>query len=412
MDDEQLIAGWKTKQLVEVTNLITCGVAKRPSYVDDGVPFLSARNIKNGEIIWSNYRNVTQDTHTELTKNNKPLIGDILYTRVGSFGEAAIIDKNIELSIFVSLTLIKPKRDILNTFLKYYLNSSFVKELAKKSISSSGVGNLNVGTVRKFPVPLPPLPEQKRIVAILDEAFAGISLAVANAEKNRANARELFESYLNNVFTQKEEEWKEKKLGDFTQSISTGPFGSLLHKSDYVTEGVPLVNPINLINGEIIPDSSKLIDKSTKKRLSNYILNAGDIVVGRRGEIGRCAVVGSEQSGWICGTGCFFIRPLADVNPEFLSHLLRSQTYKKNLESVATGATMKNISNKALSNLIVRLPTIEVQVGILNQISSLELLSQQLDFIYQQKLTALNELKQSILQKAFAGELTRDCDNE
>jgi type I restriction enzyme S subunit len=96
-------------------------------------------------------------------------------------------------------------------------------------------------------------------------------------------------------------------------AISTGPFGSLLHKSDYVDCGVPLVNPINMVNERIVPDSSMLISEATRERLSTYVLEEGDIVVGRRGEIGRCAVVGPAEAGWLCGAGSFFIRPRPSI---------------------------------------------------------------------------------------------------
>ena len=96
-----------------------------------------------------------------------------------------------------------------------------------------------------------------------------------------------------------------------------------------------------------------------------------------------------------------------DVNPDFLAHLIRSNTYRESLESAATGATMKNISNKVLSNLRVRIPSLQKQNEILELLSDLSQQTQHLETIYQQKLTALTELKQSILQKAFAGQLTR-----
>jgi type I restriction enzyme S subunit len=159
---------WVDAKMDDVTELITCGVAKRPDYVPEGIPFLSAKNVKGGQVIWSGHQYVSEETHRALTKNNKPKIGDILYTRVGSYGEAAIIERDVEFSIFVSLTLIKPKPFVLNSFLKHYLNSSAVKEMAADSISGSGVGNLNVGTVRKFPIHLPPLEEQRSIVSRLD----------------------------------------------------------------------------------------------------------------------------------------------------------------------------------------------------------------------------------------------------
>lgn len=161
----------KNKEFIldDVCELITCGVAKRPEYVGSGIPFLSAKNVKKQKIIWSDYQFISGATHSELTKHNKPLKGDILYTRVGSYGEAAIIDKDCEFSIFVSLTLIKPKTEMItNKFLVYFLNSAHTKALASRSISGSGVGNLNVGTVRKFIINLPSISDQGEIVEKLD----------------------------------------------------------------------------------------------------------------------------------------------------------------------------------------------------------------------------------------------------
>lgn len=193
--------GWVEKTLVEATDLITCGVAKRPEYVSAGVPFLSAKNVKGGQVIWDGYKYVSEETHQALTKNNKPNLGDILYTRVGSYGEAAIIDREMEFSIFVSLTLIKPKPNLLNTFLKHYLNSSKVKELAASSINGVGVGNLNVGTVRQFPIHLPPLTEQHSIVAKLDNLQANTQRLESIYQRKLAALDELKKSLLHQAFS-------------------------------------------------------------------------------------------------------------------------------------------------------------------------------------------------------------------
>jgi type I restriction enzyme S subunit len=163
--------------------------------------------------------------------------------------------------------------------------------------------------------------------------------------------------------------WQRKRLGDFT-AVSTGPFGTLLHKSDYVDDGVPLVNPINIVGDRIVPDPTKLIDVATKQRLSNYVLQEGDIVVGRRGEIGRCAVIGPNESGWVCGTGSFFIRPLPSMDSRFIAHLIRSDGYREKLEQVSTGTTMMNLSNTALGDLVIVAPPLPEQqriVGILDE---------------------------------------------
>jgi type I restriction enzyme S subunit len=164
--------------------------------------------------------------------------------------------------------------------------------------------------------------------------------------------------------------WQTKRLGDFAVTVSTGPFGSILHKSDYVDDGVPLVNPINMVGESIVPDPSKLISQATIKRLSSYVLKEGDVVIARRGEIGRCAVIGPDEDGWVCGTGSFFIRPLPTLDSQFLAHLIRSNGYREKLEQLSTGTTMLNLSNTALGNLDISVPPLAEQqriVGLLDE---------------------------------------------
>jgi type I restriction enzyme, S subunit len=254
----------------------------------------------------------------------------------------------------------------------------------------------------------PSLIEQKRIVSIVDEAFEAIDIAIDNTKQNIANARELFDSYLNAIFTQKGEGWKEKKLDEIGGKVSTGPFGSLLHKSDYISGGIPIVNPANIEENKIIPNFNKTISQDVAKRMHSYILKEKDVVVGRRGEIGRCAVVGEEEAGWLCGSGSFFINPFENVNSIFLAHLIRSVPYRSKLEELASGATMLNLSNQSLSDLVIAMPSLDEQNQITNKLDDLRTETQCLEAIYQQKLTVLNELKQSILYKAFTGELTAD----
>jgi type I restriction enzyme S subunit len=164
--------------------------------------------------------------------------------------------------------------------------------------------------------------------------------------------------------------WQRGPLGKFAELVSTGPFGSMLHQSDYVSDGVPLINPTNIVDESIVPDLEKQVSDEARSRLASYVLKAGDVVVARRGEIGRCAVVGIAEAGWVCSTGCFFIRPRSTADARFLARLLRSPVYRDHLERASTGATMKNISNTALANLPVALPPIDEQrriVAILDE---------------------------------------------
>jgi type I restriction enzyme S subunit len=385
---------WVTKKLDEVCELITCGVAARPNYVDVGIPFLSAKNVKNGYIVWNGYNCVSEQTHRELTKHNKPLIGDILYTRVGSYGEAAVIEDDFEFSVFVSLTLIKVDKGVLNNyFLKHYLNSDFVKRLAKKSISGSGVGNLNVGTVREFPILLPPLPEQQRIVAILDECFAALEKAKANAEQNLKNAKELFESYLQGVFENKGEGWEEKTIGEICNLIN----GKAYKKEELLSKGKYRVLRVgNFFTSDrwyfsdLELDENKYCDKDD-------LLYAWSASFGPR--IWKEEKVIYHYHIWKV------IPNEKLVTRDFLFTLFEWDKEKIKSEQ-GTGTTMIHVSKGSMENRIVPIPSLEYQQTIVRQLDALRAETQKLEAVYQQKLADLEELKKSILQKAFAGELT------
>jgi type I restriction enzyme S subunit len=315
------------------------------------------------------------------------------------FGDHTRVLKYVDFNFVIGadgVKILQPQTFLLPKYLYYYLTAA--------DISPLGYAR-HYRLLRELTIAYPPFPEQQRIVGILDEAFDGIATATANAAKNLQNARALFESHLDSVFAKRGNGWVEKPLREYANSISTDPFGSMLHKSDYVTAGVPLVNPINIIDGAIVPDPTKLLDKSTQDRLQSYVLQEHDIVIGRRGEIGRCAVVGANEAGWICGTGCFFIRPGPSVNSEFLSHLIRSRTYRSELEQVSTGATMKNLSNRALGDLKVAIPNMTDQLRMISSINTLAAETRRLESLYYQKLAALEELKQSLLHHAFTGAL-------
>ena len=104
------------------------------------------------------------------------------------------------------------------------------------------------------------------------------------------------------------EDWPVKKLSELA-SFRTGPFGSALHKSDYITNGVPVINPMHIIDGQINPSEDMTITENTAKKLSEFRLTSGEVVIGRRGDMGRCAVVRKENDGWLCGTGSMIVRP-------------------------------------------------------------------------------------------------------
>lgn len=391
---------WEIRKMVDVCDLITCGVAARPKYVEVGIPFLSAKNVKDGKVIWSGYNCVSEKTHLELTKNNKPERGDILYTRVGSFGEAAVIEDNYEFSVFVSLTLIKVNLRILNNyFLKYYLNSNTIKMLAKKSISGSGVGNLNVGTVRLFPIPLPPLPEQQRIVSFLDEAFASIAKAKANAERNLKNSRELFESYLQSVFAIKEKGWEEKRLSELCK---TGAGGTPLkaHRDYYDGGTIPWLLSGEVSQGEIFEARNFITEKGLKNSSARLFPSNTVLIAMYGATAGQVGILRFECSTnqAVCG-----ILPNKNFIPEFIFYKFLAG--KQALIKQAVGGAQPNISQIKIKNTLIPVISIKDQQCIVQKLDYLSSETKKLEAIYHRKLNDLEDLKKSILQKAFNGEL-------
>ncbi|GKQ68552.1 hypothetical protein KAM344_37170 [Aeromonas caviae] len=152
------------------------------------------------------------------------------------------------------------------------------------------------------------------------------------------------------------EDWIIERLGMYA-SFRTGPFGSALHKSDYVIDGIPIVNPMQIIDGGIIPTSSMSISTTAATKLSEFRLQTGDIVIGRRGEMGRCAVVGIEENGWLCGTGSMIIRIKSSCESRFIQRVLSSKEIIAAIESSSVGTTMINLNQSTLRELKIFIPS-------------------------------------------------------
>lgn len=398
---------WEIKELAEICDLITCGVAKRPEYVDDGIPFLSAKNIKKGQVIWNDHKYISEEMHSELTKNNKPLKGDILYTRVGSFGEAAVVEEDVEFSVFVSLTLIKPKSTYVDKyFLKYFLNSDDVKKIAKNSISGSGVGNLNVGTVRKFKIPLPPLHQQKKIVASLDKAFAAIEKAKANTEQNLQNAKELFESYLQNIFENKGDNWITSTIGE-TCNLMTGGTPSRT-KKEYFDDGI-----INwLVSGDVnkkeINDCEGKITELGLVNSSAKFLPINSVMIALNGQGKTRGTVAMLRIKATCNQSLVSIYPKDDSSllPELIYANLEGRYNEIRKITGDSGNDRRGLNMPLIRKIRFSYPaSIYTQKEIIERLAALKTQTKKLEAIYIQKITDLKEMKKSILKKAFSGEL-------
>jgi len=248
---------------------------------------------------------------------------------------------------------------------------------------------LNKATLKNHEILIPPLAEQKRIAGVLDK----ISVMKRNAEARVQKLDLLVKSRFVEMFgdpVTNPKGWSIARIEEFAD-VKIGPFGSVLHKDDYIFGGHALVNPSHMFDGKIVPDESLTLSEERYSELPAYHLRRGDVVVARRGEIGRCALV--ECDGLFCGTGSMYIRITKNCRPDFLQRVISFPTYAAKLEFGAVGVTMKNINAGMVADSVVPLPPMEVQnefAAFVEQVEKLKATAQreceQVDLLYRAKL--------------------------
>lgn len=165
--------------------------------------------------------------------------------------------------------------------------------------------------------------------------------------------------------------WEWVRCDDYFLELCTGPFGSMIHQEDYVRDGVPLINPSHMIGGRIIHDPRVTIKVADAERLSAYALSAGDMVLARRGEVGRYAYVTEQEHGWLCGTGSFFVRLYSQCNREYLGLIFSDMRFRQHLQGESVGTTMTNLNQRILLNALLALPPLAEQSRIVTRVESL-----------------------------------------
>lgn len=326
--------------------------------------------------------------------------GDLIMSCSGTMGKIAIVPENIKKGIInQALLKLTPSKKISTVFLKLWMQSESFQESLKEYSGGAAIQNVaSVAILKQIEIPLPPLPEQQRIVSILDETFAAITKAKANAEQNLKNAKELFESYLQGVF--ENGNWAKKELRELTTILGDGLHGT----PKYTPDGdYYFINGNNLNDGEIVfKESTKRVNvdefNKHKKKLTNRT-----VLVSINGTLGNVAFYNGEKI--ILGKSACYFNIKESVDKGFVKYVLSSPYFINYAHREATGATIKNVSLKSMREFKVPLPTLEEQQTIVRQLDGLRAESQKLEAVYQKKIDDLEELKKSILQKAFAGEL-------
>lgn len=352
--------GWEYKKLGEVCAL-TMGQSPDGNSINEvnGIEFHQGKTCFGERFLgisplYSNAPTKLAEAHSVLLCVRAPV------------GYPNITDRKI--CIGRGLCALYAKREIDNSFLYYSLlgkQSYFEKNATGstfKAISSKIVSNTTLS--------IPPLSTQLAIVSELDKINELIRLKKEQLKDFDNLAQSLFYEMFGDP-VENEKGWEVKKIGDLAL-VKTGPFGSMLHKEDYICDGIPLVNPVHMKDFKIVPDLDFTISKEKASELENYLLKSNDVVFARRGDIGRCAIVSEAEQGFICGTGSLFVRFSKEIESIFIMYIIRCDSFSKHLISKAKGATMLNINSNTIADLRIPLPPLSLQRLFAQRIEQIE----------------------------------------
>jgi len=292
-------------------------------------------------------------------------VGEKLLMKKGDvlFGRRRAYQRKVGIAPFDGIfsahgMVLRPRPEVVDEkYFPFFISSDqFMNEAVRISVGSLSP-TINWGTLKNCEFDLPPMDEQKKLAELLwaanDLKESYKKAITATDEMLKAKFREMFGDVVGN-----EKQWPLMPIKEFA-TVRIGPFGSLLHAEDYVKGGHLIVNPCHMGDKGFEPDFSQTIDDDKYDQLSSYVLKKGDLVLGRRGEIGRCVLM--ERDGVVCGTGSLFVRIIRDCDPRYLVRVMKDSHFRVELEKKAIGTTMKNINATIVEELLVPLPPISLQ---------------------------------------------------
>lgn len=360
---------WEYKKLGEVCKSELGKTLNSKTDKGESFPYLCAVNILWDKIDLTTLK-YTKFEAAEIERYSVKK-GDLLVCEGGDIGRAAIWEKDEPILYQNALHRIRFNGGVVPRFCLLYLH--YLKDAGILDIvygKGVTIKHLVKSSLLSITIPIPPLAEQSRIVSELDLLQGIIDKKTAQLQDLDALAQSIFyEMFGDPVINEKG--WEIKKMGEFA-NVKTGPFGSMLHKEDYISNGIPLVNPIHMKNYQIVSDSDFTISNDKAKELDGYLLRENDVIFARRGDIGRCAVVSKQENGFLCGTGSLFVRFESRISPLFIMFLIRTPSFTKLLISKAKGATMLNLNSNTIANLPIPLPPLSLQQKFAEKIEAIE----------------------------------------
>lgn len=397
--------GWQTRTLGEICDVVGGGTPskKRSDYYDHGtIPWATVRDM-NAEYLTETEFSITQAAMRESSTNIIPANNVVIATRVG-LGKVCLLGQDTAINQDLKGILPKSGVDLSIPFLFRWFQN--VTDRIVAAGTGATVQGVKIPFIKSLEIPVPSRAEQHRIVAILDEAFAAITTAKANAEKNLQNAREVFESQLSAVFLQQSKQWKEAVLGDACTFVNGDRGKNYPNRNDYATTGIPWINAGHILDdGTISSRDLNFITKEKFDSLRSGKVQVGDIIYCLRGTLGKIAIVENIECGAIASS-LVIIRPSSLLNNIFLYFYLSSPVGKNLILRFQNGTAQPNLGARSVAKYPIPLPPLEEQERVAEVLARVRREIVRVSAINKQKLGSLDELKQSLLHQAFTGALT------
>lgn len=384
--------------------------AKQNERDDENIPCLRTANVQDelelNDLIYVNKKYYKNNIDKLIRKN------DIIMSTANSrelVGKTSFVYKVEYPMIFGGFVMALRANKLLSKFLFYYLRLEFLLgRFRGESTQTTNIANISSSVLGEYTFPLPPLSEQQRIVERIEELFTKLDEAKERLQEVAESFAVRKAAILHKAFTGEligKQVTELVPLENLVDLIKIGPFGSSLHESDYIENGIPLVNPKHIVQQRIVPQSKISISDEKAEELSSYKLKENDIVLGRRGEMGRCAPISNREENWICGTGSMIIRLKKEYDAKLYSLILGSQATVTYLENSAVGSTLKNLNEKIVRKIPVPQFSSEEQHEIVRLIDDLLARERAAQQATEQALASIELMKKSILARAFRGEL-------
>lgn len=405
-----VIRNWQTKKLGELFEVKSSKRVHKADWRKSGVPFYRAREVvklaENGRV--ENDLFIAPELYEKFTKEKgAPRSGDIIISAVGTLGQCYVVQASDKF-YFKDASVLwfeQINDEVDSRFIEYAFKSDFIlKQVMSKSMGAT-VATLTIARAKNIEISIPSLSEQERIVAFLDDFLKKLERAKENAEKNLKNAKKLFESYLQSVFVDQGKNWHERSLGDVCDFENGDRGKNYPNKSYRVSTGIPFINAGHLLDNKIDFAEMDYISEDRFNLLGNGKIKPNDILFCLRGSLGKVANVNSLDKGAVASS-LVIIRSKKELNNDYLLYFLNSDLTTEQILDFGNGAAQPNLSAGNLKKFIISFPeSLSEQRVIVAKLDELSIQTKKLEVIYKQKLADLEELKKSVLKRAFNGGL-------